>query len=659
MIDNRPNPDQLLKQVSEEESRQVRGKLKIFFGYAAGVGKTYAMLQSAHLAKDNGIDVVAGYIEPHTRPETMALLEGLEVMQPLKIPYRGIELREFDLDSAILRRPGLILVDELAHSNAPVCRHVKRYQDIQELLKVGIDVYTTVNVQHLESLTDIVASITGVLVQERIPDFIFDEADQIELVDIEPEMLLSRLQAGKVYRKDRAQKAMDNFFSPDNLTALREIALRRTADQVNRVTQMCRERNRESEFFTGEHILVCLSTSPSNAKVIRSAARMASAFKAKFTAVYVETPDSDKMEEDDNRRYQMNIRLVEQLGATVVTLYGSEVSVQIAEYARISGVSKIVLGRSYTKRGLFAGKESFSDQLTHLLPNLEIYLIPDTYTEKYKGGGNSVHRKRHRVIGPEVPRDITVLFGMGIATTIIALLFRYLNLEPSNIITVYILGVLLTALITEKQIYCFLASVLSVLCYNFFFVLPFYSLRVYNPASVVTFGIMFLSGFITAFLAKKVKSYGRGEALRAYRTEVLLETSQRLQCAKNYTEIAEAVGGQVSKLLSRDVIFYPGNPSDKIKTFNFPIEANSCIQELFKEDEKAVAAWSYRNNKHAGATTSTLPGSKGLYLTIRSGTKVFGVIGIYMGKDHIRSFELGLMSAILNEGAMAFDGCMK
>ena len=254
-----------------------QGRLKIFFGYAAGVGKTYAMLEAAHQAQKQGIDVVVGYVEPHARPDTLALLDGLEVLPCKEMDYRGIKLREFDLDGALQRRPQLILVDELAHNNAQGCRHTKRYQDVEELLQAGINVYTTVNVQHLESLNDLVSSITGIVVNERIPDSVFDRASQVELVDIEPEELVKRLRAGKVYRERQARQALQNFFTPENLAALREIAMRRTADQLNR--SAVHEGNEKSA-RAGEHILICLSSAPSNAKVIRTAARMARRFTA-------------------------------------------------------------------------------------------------------------------------------------------------------------------------------------------------------------------------------------------------------------------------------------------------------------------------------------------------------------------------------------------
>ena len=326
-----------------------QGRLKIFFGYAAGVGKTYAMLEAAHQAQREGIDVVVGYVEPHARPDTLALLEGLETLSNKEIAYKGITLKELDLDRALQRKPQLILVDELAHNNAPGSRHTKRYQDVEELLQAGINVYTTVNVQHLESLNDLVSSITGVMVNERIPDHVFDRANQVELVDIEPEALVKRLEEGKVYRERQAKRALSHFFTTENLAALREIAMRRTADQLNRAAL---HEGKEKSARAGEHILLCLSSAPSNAKVIRTAARMADAFHSGFTALFVQTPGTKELSGENIKRLRSNLRLAEQLGAQIATVYGADPAEQIAEYARVSGITKIVMGRMNHRQNL-------------------------------------------------------------------------------------------------------------------------------------------------------------------------------------------------------------------------------------------------------------------------------------------------------------------
>ena len=376
MLTDKKNPEWLLQQIKEQERAEQRGALKIFFGYAAGVGKTYAMLQAAHELQKQGVDVVAGYVEPHMRPETTALLEGLEVLPVLETEHRGMELREFDLDAALARHPQVILVDELAHTNASTCRHEKRYQDVEELLQAGIDVYSTINVQHIESLNDTVAAITGITVRERIPDSVFDRAEQVEIVDLEPQELLVRLQKGQVYRKPQAQRAMANFFSTKNLAALREIALRRCADRVNKLGASV-GREQQEAYLTEEHILVCISSSPSNPKIIRTAARMAQAFKCQLTGLFVETPDFTAMSEENLQRLHSNIRLAEQLGARIETAHGTDVPFQIAEFARISGVSKIVIGRSAVKSKLF-GQQTLTEELIEHAPQLDIHIIPDS-----------------------------------------------------------------------------------------------------------------------------------------------------------------------------------------------------------------------------------------------------------------------------------------
>ena len=468
----------------------------------------------------------------------------------------------------------------------------------------------------------------------------------------EVEALLERLKEGKVYCPKQAGTAMDHFFTLDNLTALREIALRRTADQVNRVTEKNREQNRESEYYTGEHILVCLSASPSNAKVIRAAARMANAFRARFTAVHVEAPGGEGMGDEDALRLRMNQRLAEQLGAKTVTLYGGDITRQIAEYARISGVSKIVLGRSYTKKKLFSQNVNFADQLTALVPRMEIYLIPDTYTRPYA--------KKNRLESIIAVKDknylkdsLAMLAVLGIST-ILAFLFRLLGINEANIVTIYILGVLIIALITENQIYNLLASVLSVVCFNIFFTIPYNSLKVRDPGYMITFLIMFLAGFITASLAKKVKSYGRQAVRKAWRMEILLDTSRKLQMAYGEKAIAETVAGQLVKLLDKDVVYYPGEPREGVRPYCFPREKNSCIERLLTKDETAVASWSYRNNKHA-ASTGTLPGAKGLYLAVRSANAVYGVVGICLEDGFLPAFDESILNAMLNEAALALE----
>lgn len=642
----RQNPDELLRVINSDTRDTSKGKLKIFFGYAAGVGKTYAMLQAAHQAKEQGIDVVAGYIEPHARPQTATLLEGLEQLPVKQVSYGGITLREFDIDAALNRKPQLILVDEFAHTNAEGSRHTKRYQDVRELLIAGIDVYTTVNVQHIESLNDTVASITGILVRERIPDSVFDLADQVELVDIEPAELLMRMSEGNIYREDQAKRAAANFFTIENLTALREIALRRCADRVNLLTESDRIQRR-GDYHTDEHILVCLSSSPSNAKIIRTAARMARAFKGNFTAFFVETPDMATMDEADKRRLRENIRLAGQLGAVIETTYGDDVPYQIAEFARLSGISKIVIGRSTATRKSIFSKASLTERLIVSAPNLDIHVIPDAAVPEYR----PLKQKMPKAIPV---RDIVKSILVLLAATLIGYVFYSLGFTEANIIAVYIFGVLVTSIITTSRLCSLVTSIVSVLVFNFFFTIPRFTFHFNDPDYPVTFTIMFMVAFLTGSLAAKLKENAKQSAQVAFRTKILLETNQLLQKETYENAILRVTAGQLTKLLKRDIVIYPSVGKD-IGNPKIYYAEDGGESKLITENEKATAQWVFRNNKHAGATTDTLANAKCLYLAVRSGNRVYGVVGISMDKIPLDSFENSVTLSILGECALALE----
>ena len=628
-----------------------KGHLKIFFGYAAGVGKTYSMLKAAHAAKHRGIDVVCGYIEPHRRTQTAALMNGLENIPPLKIMHNSIELREFDIDAAMAKHPQLILVDELAHTNADGCRHSKRYQDIQELLAAGIDVYTTVNVQHIESLNDLVASITGITVRERIPDSVFDDADQVELVDIEPQELIDRLKSGNVYSEVQAQRAADNFFTVENLTALREIALRRCADRVNLLTESTRIKN-NSSYHTDEHILVCLSSAPSNAKIIRTAARMASAFRGAFTALFVETPEFDSMSEENKKRLRSNMRLAQQLGASIETVYGEDVSLQISEFARLSGVSKIVIGRSAAARKHIFNKPTLTEKLIATSPDLDIYVIPDT-TGAMSGYRPEKSRKKGKSAFsvPDILKSAAIL----VAASLIGMTFDHLGFTEVNIITVYILGVLLISVAADHRIYSLLSSVISVIVFNFLFTEPKYTLLAYDSGYPVTFVVMFLAAFVTGSLAVKLKSHARRSAQAAYRTKVLFDTNQLLQRAEDNDKIIAVTAGQLVKLLDTDVIVYPATDGKLGEPHIFTVDGEEPDADYTSDNERAVAGWVLKNNKHAGATTDTLSSAKCLYLSIRVNHNVYGVAGVAVKGGPPDAFESSIMLSILGESALAME----
>ncbi|MGL4797815.1 MAG: ATP-binding protein [Cellulosilyticaceae bacterium] len=628
-----------------DEKKQ--GKLKIFFGYAAGVGKTYSMLEAAHVAKQNGIDVVAGYIEPHSRPDTSALIDGLEVLPKLQLSHRGLTLHEFDVDAAIKRHPALILVDELAHTNIPGSRNTKRYQDIEELLKAGINVYTTINVQHIESLNDVVYQITKVQVTERIPDKILDLADQIELVDLEPDELIERLHSGKVYKDAHAKRALEHFFTKENLIALREISLRRIADQVNKKAEQLYSSH---GYYTNEHILVCISSSPSNSKVIRTAARMCNAFHGTLTALYVETPDTNYLSEENKKRLQTHLKLAEQLGARLVTVCGENIPLQIAEYAKIADVSKIVLGRSANKRYLFFTRK-FVDKLTELAPHLDIYIIPDT-------------QKSYAPKKPIVKSDFFALSwadtfkSLGIlgVTTLIAACFQLLHFHESNIITIYILAVLFIAACTRGSVYSVVSSFLSVLIFTFYFTPPSFSLNTYDSSYPITFTVMFASAILTSSLTKRIKCQAIQSALTAKSTGVLLETSQKLQKVTTFDALYDVMGRQTRELLGRSVLIYPLKDDQLLDTpLTFFTASDVQVSAYLSASEKAVAEWVCKNNKNAGAMTQTLGHSTCLYMAIRSQSAVYAVIAVAINATPLNAYERNLLIAMLGEFGLSLE----
>src|SRR5688572_25557423 len=376
MAEKRPDPDALLERVKLEEGREARGNLKIFLGASPGVGKTYAMLEEARRLSARGTDVALGYIEPHVRPETAALILGLDIVPPRIVEYRGLQLRELDLDACLHRKPQVLLVDELAHSNPPGSRHPKRWQDLEELLAGGIDVYTTLNVQHIESLNDVVASITGVTVRETVPDAFLDGADQIELVDIAPDDLIERFRAGNIYVPDQAERAMENFFRKENLIALRELSLRRAAERVGVELEGYRKSRGERPVWSiGDRLLVCVGPSPFSSRLVRATRRMAASLRAPWIAVYVETPRAGRLSQAAREQLTENLRLAEQLGAEVVTLGGENIVPELIEFARKRNVTKIVVGKPLQPRWKELLQGSLVYELTRRCGEIDVYVI--------------------------------------------------------------------------------------------------------------------------------------------------------------------------------------------------------------------------------------------------------------------------------------------
>lgn len=645
----RRDPDAILKQIEEAEAAEgdTRGKLKIFFGYAAGVGKTYAMLEEAHAVLDKGFDVVVGYIEPHTRADTMALVEGLEQIPPLEVRHRGIKLREFDLDAVLKRRPQIVLVDEFAHTNAPGSRHRKRYQDVEELLRAGINVFTTVNVQHLEGLNDKIAAITHVTVGERIPDRVFDEASSVELVDIEPDDLIERLEAGKIYLPDRARTALGNFFSQKNLAALREIALRRMADRLTRKAESAEAGKRVE---AGEDVLVYVTHDPGNVKAVRAAANMAESYHGQFTAVVVESSQSKRLDNEQRGRLRSNVDLAEELGAHVVTLFGDDIAQQIAQYAETAGVTHIVVGNATGLRTLALGREGLVNRLVRLVHGAVVDVVPIKDLPAQYGRLREA-QGLHPTMG-----DVWKGLGAAALATAVGMGIYELGLSGSVILVLYLIVALLIATRADGFFYAVVVALASTLAYNFFFTVPRFTFNAYGINYPFIFAFLLLGTLVASSLAVRMKRQAEATARRAYRMEVLLESSRKLQGAKDVDECFRLTAEQIIKLLNRAVVMYRLDGEGRLmapEVHDAPgTSGDSASAALVSPSEAAVAAWVASNNERAGATTDTLVDARCLYLPIRSKGAAFGVAGIVMDaadEDDFGAFEKNLLLMIIDE----------
>jgi two-component system, OmpR family, sensor histidine kinase KdpD len=626
MPESRPNPDELLARVKTEEAKKHRGKLRIFFGYAAGVGKTYAMLLEARRQKAAGTEVVVGYCEPHGRAETETLLEGLESLPFKMVEYRGVNVREFDLDAALARRPQLLLVDELAHTNAEGLRHAKRWQDVQELLAAGIDVYTTLNVQHLESLNDVVAQVTGVIVRETLPDSIFEQADEIELVDITPEQLMERLKAGKVYVTPQAQRALNSFFQRANLVALRELSLRRSAERISADVQSERaSRGGEKTWPTSEKLLVCVSPSPHSVKLIRSAKRMSASLQAEWIAVSVETPASARMSAPARERLLDHLHRAEQLGAETVTLSAVDAADEIVRYARSRNVTKIIVGKTDEPRwkSLFFG--SFLEDLLRKSGEIDIYVI--------RGIGEPSPAD-HKGLGEVVWDWAPIAWGTVIVAVsgAIAELMRLAGLAEANLIAVFLLGVLLTALRFGRWpgIY---ASIASVLVFDFLFVPPNFTFAVSDVQYLFTFGVFLLIALTTSALAARVSEHSVSTRERERRTQSLYRLTRQLAGASGSDFLLGMAGKQMGELFGGEVVIY------------LPDEKQQLQPRFGKEtavarnpNSQAVAQWVFDHDQIAGSGTDTLPQAAATFVPLTGSQTVVGVMAVHAPKEaHIRS----------------------
>jgi two-component system sensor histidine kinase KdpD len=615
MPNDRPDPDALLRRVQAEEAQAGRGRLRIFFGFAPGVGKTYRMLQVARdLAQHHELDVVVGIVETHRRAETLAMTEGLETLPRKQLEYRGRTLDELDLDAALARKPALLLVDELAHSNVPGSRHAKRWQDVVELLEAGIDVLTTVNVQHVESLNDVVSQITGVQVRETVPDSVIDRADAIELVDIAPEELLQRLKQGKVYLPEQAQRAVDHFFQRGNLLALRELALRRTAQHVDEDVQKYREQHGVAVTWpAGERILVCVGPAPSSGRLIRAAARMAAGLRCPWVAAYVEGLGL-RMNDADRDRLEAHLRVVESLGGEVTRLAGARVADSILVYARRRNVTRIIIGKPTHPRIRDRLRGSLLDEVVRGSGDIDVQVISGD-------GSSELPERRPR---PAPPRALPVHYALAtglVALTLTAAALLRLTVALPDPVMLFLLNVMLTAVWLGRGPSLW-AAALGVACYDYFFVPPFYAFDVEDRRYVLTFAMMFGVGFLLSELAGRLKRQEREAVSREERTAVLYTLSRDLASADDVTEIARIATRHAADIFSARAALLNADQEGGLKLIGAsPPDTSLDTKDL------SVAKWAYEHGELAGLGTDTLPGSASVCAPLRIAS-VIGVLAL-------------------------------
>jgi two-component system sensor histidine kinase KdpD len=614
--DRRPSPEAFLRLAREEEAAQGRGRLKLFFGMCPGVGKTYAMLEAARQRAAEGLEVVVGLVETHGRRETEVLLEGLETLPRRRVVHQGVELGEFDLDAALARNPRLILVDELAHTNAPGSRHVKRWQDVSELLDAGIDVSTTLNVQHWESLNDVVARITGRVVRETVPDTFLRRADEIELVDLSPEDLLRRLREGKVYRGDMAERAADSFFRIGNLIALRELALRHVAERVDAQMQRFRERHEiPGVWDVGERLLVGVSSGPMSARLVRATARLAARLRATWIAAYVETPGELRLPAADRARVSENLRLAEQLGAETVTRSGQRVTEELLLLAKERNVTKVVLGKPARPRWKEWLHGSVVNEMARHSGDVDLYVISGT------GTGSEVRRPPGA--GRPVPPREGIAWGIA-AVVVSTLLCKPLFplVDSANLIMIYLVGVAWTAY-RHGRAASLVAATLSVLAFDFFYVPPHLTFAVSDTQYLLTFGAMLGVGILISTLADRLHRQNEQMRRREERLRALYGLSLELSETPEPQRILESARQRLEEFYRTPVVMIT-----RAGDATLAIAAGTAESFPFDESERAVAQWVLDHGQIAGAGTDTLRAARGLYAPLRGTQSTVGVLGI-------------------------------
>lgn len=642
MSDSRPDPDALLQAIRRtDEVRGHRGKLKVFLGASAGVGKTYAMLSEAHAMRDRGVDVVIGVVETHGRAETEALVAGLPQIPQREAEKRGAILREFDLDATLERRPGLVVVDELAHTNAPGSRHAKRYQDVLELLDAGIDVYTAVNIQHLESLNDVVAQVTGVIVRETVPDAMLDDADRVELIDIPPEELQLRLREGKVYVPERVETALQGFFKMGNLLALRELALRRTADRVDAdMTSYRIQEGVQGLWATRGRIIACIAPSPLAERVIRSAARMASTSHAEIMAVYVESDRQVNRSANEKVHAQHAIELATQMGIETVILNGHDIVAEILNFAQKRNGNLIVVGKPVKARWKEVVYGSVVDELVRRSGDIDVYVI----TEQDKNPKSPMRRPK-----PAKPSGRGLIESVVVTAIATAICFAcYPRLDLSNLVMIYLLGVTYVAS-RNGVVEAALTAVLSVLAFDFGFVPPRFALAVSDSQYLVTFAVMLVVALLIASLTQRLKQQAAESAARERRTASMYVLSKQLAQTRSKRELCEIAAKEIRSVFGVDVAVYLVAPNGIV------VNARSHSGFDRAPGENAVADWVAAHGQRAGKGTDTLPGARGFYVPLIASTGVIGVVAIENQEDDASAAQSQLLETFINALGAALE----
>src|SRR5450631_3184887 len=647
-IDKRPSPEALLAAARREESRV--GKLKIFVGAAPGVGKTYEMLQQARARSKDGYDIVVGVVETHGRKETEALLEGLDVIPRQRLEYKGQWLEEMDLDAIIARRPQIVLVDELAHTNVPGSRHPKRYLDVEELLNHGIDVYTTVNIQHIESLNDVVAQITRVRVRETVPDSVFDRANAIELVDLTPDDLIQRLKEGKVYVPKQAERALEHYFSPSNLTALRELALRRTADRVDEqlLTEM-QSHAIAGPWAAGERILVCVNEDPRAAGLVRYAKRLSDRLHATFTALAVETRRSLQLTEEQRDRVADTLRLAEALGGEAITIPGGDrgIADDVIDYARANNITQVIIGKTSRSRWFEILNGSVVHDLVRRSGNISVHVIAGDDIV-----GEPIPKKTVRTAEEAKPFDprpyAIALVAVAIALGVGEAIQSWFKIENVDL-------VFLTAVVGVAVRYglwpSLFASVAASLCYNFFFLPPINTFTIADPTNVAAFFFFIVIAVIVSNVAARVRTQAVVAMGRARATESLYAFSRKLAGVGTLDDVLWATAYQTALMLNvRVVLLLPENDSLTVKA-GYPPE------DILDDADLAAAKWAWANNRSAGRGSDTLPGAKRLFMPMRTGRGPLGIVGIDRDKPGplLTPDDRRLLDALIDQGALAIE----